>query len=298
MVIKHMSKGDEMRKIMILNPAAGHGDAKLILENDNHGIETYLTKSVGDAEHFAKERCIDVPNTHFIVCGGDGTVNEVVNGIMSAKANDTAAFSVVPTGSGNDFIKIALQKGETHRIDLIKYNDRYAVNMINIGFDSRVVEATENYKKKHKGSTAYLLGVADAFFHKLNERFSVTYTAADGNVTECEQDFVLCALANGQYCGGGFKFAPISSVKDGLIDLLMVNKVSRAKFITIFADFRKGNFIDENGEIKKKFKNVLSYVKCRSVTIGNTTSVCADGEVEHSSTVCAESVREVINFIA
>ena len=286
-----------MKKVMILNPAAGHGDAAK-LETKELTVESYVTKSVGDAERYAKERCLSEPETHFIICGGDGTVNEIVNGIMSSGANDKAAFSVIPTGSGNDFIKTGLEKGVRHRIDLIKYNDRYCVNMLNIGFDSRVVEATEKHKARHGGSTAYLMGVADAFFHKLDEHFMITYTDEQGNEIVKDGDHILCALANGQYCGGGFKFAPLSSLSDGLIDLLMVNRVSRAKFISAFSEFRKGNFLTENGEVKKKFKKVLDYVKCRSVTIENTTSVCADGETEHPSSVHAEAVPAAIDYIA
>ncbi|MBQ7646530.1 MAG: hypothetical protein IJS94_04600 [Clostridia bacterium] len=287
-----------MKKVMLLNPAAGHGDAMKLREKEHFGVEIYETTGVGDAERFVLERCRTDPDTQFIVCGGDGTVNEVVNGIMHSGASETAAFSVVPTGSGNDFVKIALQKGQKHRIDLIKYNDGYAVNMINIGFDSRVVEATDKYKKKHKGATAYLMGVADAFFKKLSETFAVRYTDKDGNSVECEGEYVLCAIANGKFCGGGFNFAPLSSVQDGMLDLLMINKVSRAKFLTVFGEFKKGAFVDGNGEVKKKFRSFLTYVKCSSVTLENTTSVCADGEVEHPTSVTAESVAGAINYIA
>ena len=287
-----------MRKIMILNPAAGHGDAAKLKNTEHIGVEIYETTCIGDAKRFAYEKCVENPDTHFIICGGDGTVNEVVNGIMESGKSDTAAFSVVPTGSGNDFIKIGLTKGEKHRIDLIKYNGKYAVNMINIGFDSRVVAATEKYKKNHKGSTAYLMGVANAFFKKLDERFKLTYTDENGNETVREGDFILCAIANGNYCGGGFDFAPLSSVKDGLLDLLIVNKLSRAKFISVFGDFKKGNFIEEDGTVKKKFKKIITYVICSSLTIENTTSVCADGEVENPDSVHAEAVPDAINYIA
>ena len=283
---------------MVLNPAAGHGDALKLKDIDHAGVEVYETVGVGDADSFAFERCKSTPNTQFIVCGGDGTINEVVNGIMRSGASETAAFSVVPTGSGNDFIKIGLQKGKKHRIDLLKYNGRFAVNMINIGFDSRVVEATDKYKKKHKGATAYLMGVADAFFKKISENFKITYTDSEGSVIETNGEFVLCAVANGRFCGGGFNFAPISSVTDGLLDLLMVKKVSRTKFITVFGDFKKGAFIEPDGTVKKKFRSFLSYEKCRSVTIENASSVCADGEVEHTEKVSVEVINNAINYIS
>ncbi|MBQ4054612.1 MAG: acylglycerol kinase family protein, partial [Clostridia bacterium] len=123
-----------MRKIMILNPAAGHGDADKLTSPDEK-ILIYKTKSVGDAERYVTQECRIDPETHFIVCGGDGTVNEVVNGIISAGAGESAMFSIVPTGTGNDFIKNDLEKKKVHKVDVVAINGRYAVNMINIGFD-------------------------------------------------------------------------------------------------------------------------------------------------------------------
>ena len=136
------------------------------------------------------------------------------------------------------------------------------------------------------------------FFHKFGECFEISYTDENGKANQRSGDFTLCALANGQYCGGGFKFAPNASLKDGLIDALLVNKVSRPKFLAIFSKFRKGEFITPDGTIQKSFKNVIEYVKCRSIEIKNTASVCADGEVEHPDVVSAECVPSCINYIA
>ena len=79
-----------MKKVMILNPAAGHGDAIKLKEKEHVGVEFYETTGIGDAERFVLERCKTDPDTQFIVCGGDGTVNEVVNGIMHSGASHSA----------------------------------------------------------------------------------------------------------------------------------------------------------------------------------------------------------------
>ena len=286
-----------MRKIMILNPAAGHGDAAK-LNSPNEEIFEYTTTCVGDAERFVFEECQKDPETHFIVCGGDGTVNEVVNGIMKAEAGNTAVFSIVPTGSGNDFVKNDFEKKKTHKIDVIKINDRYAINMINIGFDCDVVEKTQLYKKKHKGSTAYILGVVDVLFKPFGKNFKIKYTAPDGEVTELERECTLCAVANGAYCGGGFNFAPLSSTTDGLLDALIVKKITRAKFISIIAPFRAGKFIDADGALKKPFRGYIDYVKCTSIEIENLSTVCIDGEVAEADKVNISILPQAINYHA
>ena len=286
-----------MRKIMILNPAAGHGDADKLSSPDEN-ILAYKTKCIGDAERYVREECLNDPETHFIVCGGDGTVNEVVNGIMSAGVGDTAMFSIVPTGTGNDFVKNNFEKHKSHKIDVISINGKYAVNMINIGFDCDVVEKTQLYKQKHAGSTAYLMGVGNVLFHKMGHSFKISYTDIDGQSKVLEQDCLLCAVANGAYAGGGFNFAPNSAVDDGILDVLIVDKISRVKFLSLIGGFRAGKFISPEGVLKKGFDNAMKYIKCTSIKIENTRTVCIDGEVIEADYADITVLPKAINYYA
>lgn len=289
-----------MKIFQIINPKAGHGDAVNADINKDNLIK-YTTKCVGDAERYVKECCENCTDElRFIVCGGDGTLNEVVNGIMSAKANDRAAFSVMPTGSGNDFVRAFKDNKGEHLIDLIKYNGRYAANMLNIGFDCDVVEKTSLYKNKKliSGSTAYILGVANVLFHKMGKNFKITVTDQADRVKVYENPMLLTAIGNLPYCGGGFKALPLAVADDGLLDLLIVSKISRAKFISLVGDYRKGTFIDpESGEPIDKFKKVIKYKKCKKIVIENTGTVCADGEVEEAKSVTVEVVPNAIRYI-
>ena len=290
-----------MRIIQIINPKAGHGLAEEVkLTNDE--IIKYTTTGVRDAEEAVINFCKRYANDelHFIVCGGDGTINEVVNGIISANAADRAYFSVAPTGSGNDFVKNFLNEKRKHRIDLIKYNDRYAVNMINIGFDCSVVEKTSLYKNKKliSGSMAYIMGVGNVLFHKLGQNMTITVTNENDEVLEFNGEFLLCPVANGAFCGGGFKALPLAKLNDGILDMLIVSKISRAKFLSLVGEYRKGTYISpETMEIKPKFKDVIKYIKCKKVTISGIKTICIDGELEDAESVCIEVIPNAITYI-
>nr|MBQ4318858.1 hypothetical protein [Clostridia bacterium] len=147
------------RVINIINPAAGQG----VLPNDLPEGEVYLTKAPGDGERFAREVCAisDVP-LRLNIYGGDGTLNEIVCGVMESGNSENVRLSVIPTGTGNDFAR-AFEKGSgEHTVDVMRVNGKYAVNAVNTGFDCMTVVHAAELKKKPfiSGSLAYVLGVA------------------------------------------------------------------------------------------------------------------------------------------
>lgn len=288
-----------MRRIHIINPAAGKGRAA-----DFGGAEhsVYATRSVGDAERFAYEACLENPDTYFVVFGGDGTLNEVVNGVMRAGAGKRARLSVVPAGTGNDFARFLgrFPAGDEATCDLISYNDRYAVNMINIGFDCDVVTKTAEYKRLPlvSGSLAYILGVGNILLHRLGRRMTVRLTLADGSVETLDRELLLIFAANGGYCGGGFFSAPAAKVDDGLLDVMTVNKVTRRVFLSLVGDYRKGTHIDSKTlEPVEKFSGTIEYRKCGALEISGIGRLCADGEVETAESVRIGVVPSAVTFI-
>jgi len=137
----------------IVNPVAGGGrDKEKLIEEiraacEKHGdeYEIHLTSGVTDAENFVRRECERNPErkTRFYACGGDGTLNEIVNGAVGF---ENAEIAAVPAGTGNDFIKSfsdhdafmnieAQLCGTTEKFDLIKFNGKYCLNVLNIGFD-------------------------------------------------------------------------------------------------------------------------------------------------------------------
>lgn len=290
-----------MRKISIVNPAAGQGDAAEFAKEELTG-EAYITKCVGDAERFVYEACLEEPKTHFTVYGGDGTVNEVINGIMRAGAPSEAAFSVIPVGTGNDLLRSFPEgKNGVYSLDVIKYGDKYAVNMLNTGFDSDVVKKVAVLKKKPliSGSGAYILGVISALAASYGQHMTLSIVKEDDSVEHFDGDFLLCAVANCSYYGGGFKAAPSARYDDGLLELLLVNKVSRGTFLRIVGVYKSGKHIDpETGDVYPKFRKVLMTRRCKEIRISGIKDLCVDGEIqpvtETEITVLKKQIRLII----
>lgn len=274
-----------MQRLHVINPEAGKRNPLEIVAERLSGEEYYITECVGDAERFVRERLLEQPDTHVFVYGGDGTLNEIVNGVMSAGSGERAVISIVPTGTGNDFHRL-LHRGERRRFDVMKYRtagiDKYAINIINTGFDSTAVVKMQNYKRLPllTGSMAYVLGVGDTLLRKMGEHWKLAFTYSDGTVTEEEGEYLLALVANGRYYGGGFMAAPVSIGDDGQIDILTAKKVSRAKFLALVAEYRKGKHIDPETERPiKKFEGLLDYRRCVKISVEGLRSICVDGEV-------------------
>ncbi|MBQ7779762.1 MAG: hypothetical protein IJ404_04630 [Clostridia bacterium] len=274
-----------MRRLHIFNPASGvKHSPELLSKGAANAEESYVTTGIGDAERFVYETCKIRPETHFVVYGGDGTINEVVSGIVRAEAGDKALFSVVPAGTGNDFVKTFPEKDRVYNVDVLKYGDKYAVNIINFGFDSKVVIKTAKYKKAFPGSAAYLAGVADTFFHKIGENWRIFLENANGRIEKFDQVFTLALAANCRYYGGGFYSAPLASYNDGLIDFIAVKKVSRATLINLIGSYKKGTHLDPATEKPHpKFDKHIIYRRCKRIIIKGISTLCADGEIEERS---------------
>ncbi len=271
-----------MKRLHIFNPASGvKHSPELLTKGAAKDDESYITTCVGDAERAIYERCLKDPETHFIVYGGDGTISEAVNGIIKSGVGDKALLSVVPAGTGNDFVRSFPEKDRIYKVDAIKYGDKYAANIVNFGFDSTVVVKTETYKKAFPGSAAYIAGVVDTFFHKIGEKWSIELTDENGNVESFDEEFTLALAANCQYYGGGFRAAPLANSSDGLLDVLLIRKIPRLSFINLIGSYKKGTHLDPTtGAPYKKFEKYVVYRRCKSMKISGVSRLCADGEIE------------------
>lgn len=293
-----------MKHIFVVNPAAGKGKKlPALLSSITYACEElavdfdiYHTITVGDGIRFVSEVCEKNPEEafRFYAVGGDGTLYEVLNG---AVGHPNAEIAVVPSGTGNDFVKIFSNfnyffdikrqiLGKAIKMDLIKYNKKYCINVLNIGFDCDVVQRVSEIKRSAfvPQKLAYLFGVVDVFTKPLGKNFKVLIDDRE----LVEREFMLCALANANYYGDGFRVAPNAVTNDGYMDLCLVDRVSRAKFLKMVASYKAGHHIDENDVSLYPF---IRYQKCQKVIIESTKpiGICADGEISPYKSVCIET---------
>jgi YegS/Rv2252/BmrU family lipid kinase len=225
------------KTIIILNPAA-HSDRASSLEDQIHSLsddlEVRLSKMPGDAERIARTAAREGFTT-IIAAGGDGTINEVVNGIISS-AIPGVSLGILPVGTMNVFalelgipmnsLKKAWEvivKGELGHIDLprceTKEGSRYFVQLAGVGLDAEVVRRTSRQSKKVFGPLSYLLSLAQVVFRKPSP---IMMESDDGKVRK--GSFVL--LGNGRFYGGPFKIFRSGSSSDGLLDVLVFQNQS------------------------------------------------------------------------
>ena len=259
-----------MKKYFIFNPKAGEDTKRTNILNrikplvNDRDTFIYYTKGHKDATRFVEET-INLNKDEkllFIACGGDGTMNEVFTPCVN---KDNVYVSLLPCGSGNDFIKcfkhndidtiLKLDENNVKKIDVLKVNDYYSFNMVNFGFDTTVaVQVQKDREKRGKGSNmAYIKGVIMALFRSMHYRGTIS---ADGKVLNPDNEFMLCTCATGQYVGGMFKCSPKAVLDDGLIDVCIVKLVSRLKFIQLVGVYAKGEHLSI--KLMKNALNILT----------------------------------------
>ena len=294
----------------VLNPKSGRSKQQILMEKQiveactkrqlNYHI--YYTTERGDATNYVKDMVKKAPGEkqRFICVGGDGTVNEIAN---SVPGNPDIEFGVIPNGSGNDFVRNftnldkfssidAQLDGECVSLDLIKCNDDYCVNMVNIGFDCSVVIESEKFRrvKFFSPGISYILGVLIGFFKKFGTKMKLTYD--DGSVVE--KKLTLTAIGNGKFCGGGFKSAPLARLTDGLFDICSINKVSRLQFISLVGSYKDGTYIN-----KAAAQKVITYRQDSHFVMefDDVMPICIDGEITHAQSVEFSIVPKSFNFV-
>lgn len=244
-----------MRHLFILNPAAGKRGTTRQLEGllDRLRVphEVVYTGGAGDAERFAREAAAAGAPVRIYACGGDGTLNEVVNG---AAGYENAAVTNVPKGTGNDFLKIfgpdyrkifydleALAQGPQTAFDLIDCNGRLGIDVVCAGVDARIAADVHRYKDWPlvTGKGAYVLALLENIFLKGISR-SMSVQMGDKrweNAPAC----LLC-VCSGRYYGGGFMPVGDAMPDDGVLDMLRVRQISLWTFLRLVGQYAKGRY--------------------------------------------------------
>ena len=255
----------------------------------------HQTHYAGHAVDLIHSICDSDPIAEIHVYGGDGSVFEAVNAIMTSGHASTASIVIHPFGTGNDFARNfkSVEEGKDLTIDLIRFNDHYAANEVNLGFDCDVVALSHKIKKIPlcKGGFAYMISAILTLFRKMGRDFEISFTDIDGSMTTMQSNLLLCLISNGAFYGGGFHCAPRASLTDGYLELILVKKISRLSFLKFFLGYRKGEHILPDGTIPPKYAKILKYHRVTSVKIKNAGRVCADGELFDCEDLCINVVK-------
>lgn len=290
-----------MKHLFIVNPAAGKGRAiKLIPEirdcfkYSNDEVTVEITKYPGHATKIASEYSLK-DNYRIYSVGGDGTLNEVLNGMAASNSS----LAVIPSGSGNDFIKSIHDshdmkeiitrtiEGVPHPIDIAKVNENYFINIASLGFDAQVAYGTQHFKKLPfiSGKTAYILGI---FFTIIQCRKNTLEIEIDEEYMK--KDTLLIAIGNGKYYGGGMLAVPEAIITDGLFEICLAEKMSRFKILHLFPKYMKGLHGGIKGVHFYKGKKVE--INCKKPIAMNT-----DGEISMVSRAVFEIIPNGLNFV-
>jgi diacylglycerol kinase (ATP) len=244
---------------IILNPTAGKGKAakqypkiERFLRENGHNFEILVTKGVGDALNMARDLPIGKDDVT-VAAGGDGTCNEVINGLLTRPTQAPPVFGILPIGRGNDFsstpgiptdVEKALQlliTGNVKPLDagFVKGgffpDGRYFINGIGIGFDTKV--GFEAAKLKIKSGITYAVGaLITVIRYEPSPVLQIRY-----DDKEVMLPAVLVSVVNGRRMGGSFYMGPNALLDDGLLDICYVqHQKSRLDLLRIISHYTKG----------------------------------------------------------
>ena len=274
-----------MTHLFIINPAAGSRNRtndyrekiKAACEARHLKYRIQISQAPGDCRRLARAAAETGKEFRIYACGGDGTLNEVADG---AAGYDNVSVTVFSGGSGNDFVKLfddpraffdleRLLDPEEVSFDMIRCNDTRALNICSVGLDARIAADVSRYKRLPllHGFRAYAASTVLNLLKGIAEHYVVEI---DGETFDGEFTFI-CACS-GRFYGGGFNPVPEADPTDGLMDVLLVDKVSLAQVPAIIGKYKNGQY-KQLGHLVRHFKTRQLAVHC-----DKEVSVNVDGE--------------------
>jgi diacylglycerol kinase (ATP) len=291
-----------VKTCIILNPSAGSIrdlDATTARLAGLPDAEIRLTNKPGSAARFAKT-AIAKGRTTIVAAGGDGTLNEVINGV--GENFDEIRVGLLPLGTGNDFGRSiempvdlegameVIRAGETRAVDLVRVTSdevRYFVNVSAGGFSGLVDEKLTPEMKKTWGPFAYLRSAAAA----LPELRAYRTTLALDNEESIMMELYNVVVANGRYLAGGRLIAPEALIDDGMLDVILIPQRPAAEMALIVAQIALGTHLSNEAVV---------YRRARKLTVNSKPGMWfnVDGELVGNEPATFEIVPRALRFIA
>lgn len=278
----------------IVNPSAGGGrcgkrcgEALARLRDSGLRLETVSTTRPGHATDLAREAYAS-GHRRFLAVGGDGTTHEIVNGIFPRPngggddGEDPVTLGMLPLGTGNSFLRDfgidgpmpaleALMRGDERPCDVVRVEHAdgtlHYINLLSVGFSARAGELT-NEKFKGLGIVGYVAAVLACV---ANLDYPVIPIRLDGGEID-RRPVALLSFCNSRYTGGTMMMAPQAQIADGVVDVIRVGELGRARFVATFPRIFQGTHIGRH-EIEQARAMRVDFVD------GTPRAVMIDGEI-------------------
>ena len=288
-----------MKSKLIVNPIAGKDAAADHLTVMNRclrarvgTLDIVITVKEGDAIR-AGQSAVEDGYDHIFVAGGDGTLNEVLNGVARVEGGlDLVTIGLIPLGTGNDFanalglpedVEAAIQMlldGDPVAVDIGRLNDRYFVNVSAGGFIAEVSDAVNPQLKNLAGKLAYLIGGVQVLleYEPVGARLRVDHSRAGASSApappEVPSDVRLYtfAVCNSRLVGGGRLIAPHARIDDGQLDVCLIRAMPTVEFVGLLRRVSNGEHVDDER---------VSYFRARELelTFDRVIKINTDGQV-------------------
>ncbi len=292
-----------MKHLFIINPAAGSRDRTQlyrkniteICEKRNLEYRIEVSSAPGECCRIAREAAQTGEEYRIYACGGDGTLNEVVSGVVGF--NNVAVTSYLG-GSGNDFVKV-FDKPDAFRdleqlldcketaFDLIQCNDDVSLNICSVGLDARIGTDVATYKRIPllSGFRAYAVSTVVNVIRGIGEHYVIEIEGEriDGRHT------MIC-VCNGSYYGGGFHPVPTADPCDGMLDVLLVKEVSRLDVPKVVGKYKAGRY----AELPKLVRHIRT--KELKIICDGPTSINLDGELRIATEIHMRLADQKLRF--
>lgn len=292
-----------MKHLFLINPAAGSFDRTLSYTSDIQryciprglDFEIVVSQYPGHITEVTRKAAESGEEYRIYACGGDGTLNEAAAG---AAGFSNVAVTVFSGGSGNDFVKLfsdpsafydlgKLLTAKEITFDMIDCNGSLSLNICSVGLDARIGTDVGKYKRFPllSGFRAYCASAVINVIRGIAEEYSIEI---DGEVIDGEK--TLVCVCNGQYYGGGFHPVPEADPTDGLLDVLVVEKVSRLQVPGVIGTYMKGSY--------KKLPKLVRHFRTKKIVIHckKDTPINLDGELRTGKDITMQVSSKKLRF--
>lgn len=314
--IRQVVKDGGKHYLFIVNPHAGRKHMKNLAEIIDrafltHGMPDQYSIVMTDRGGHAIELAAAFADKYgdqgiAVACGGDGTINEVAQSLFGSRT----ALAALPIGTANDFVKTVypgksleqildgLFEPTIRPIDCFFVDERICVNIMSLGFDTKVQKAAGRILSRHRwlGSASYPFAIVQSLFGTRDYDMHYKFTAVDdeGQETEVEASsrYILAAVCNARYYGGGYNPAPAASIEDGLLDLCLVDSLNLIKILGLIGKYKRGQHLGHPAIHYYRVKSGEAKAEGKSLLLGNI-----DGEQFEKDRLDFEIRPSALDFV-